>query len=151
MRPELRRAARAVVMVAVVIAFAAVAACSGDSGSAEELCARVDDDSQFERVLGDGLQLDDPDRAKEQLAGIDTQLRELRDSAPDELKDDLGVLIEAIGAISDAVDEGSDDALAAAQRELDEKRSEIESANAELETFRQTTCGTLTSTTTTAG
>ena len=130
---------------AAALLVTAVAACSnGSSGDPAAFCARIEDQSRFERVIGKGLDFTNPGRVKQQLDTIERQLRELRADAPGELKDDISVLLDAVGEIQEAAEDGSTEALREAQTALEDEQSDIESANADLETYRQTTCATVT-------
>ncbi len=91
----------------------AVSACGGDEGSAEELCNLMRTDRTISTVFA-GFDPTDTERALEQLRAARVTLGELRDAAPDEVRDDLDVEIAYVQDLIDGLSavEGGDAAEA---------------------------------------
>jgi hypothetical protein len=128
-----------------MLALALVAsACGDDDADVGAFCERARDQARFDAVF-EGFTLDDRVAAHDRLAAATDELEQLRDLAPSELRSDLVLLLDAVEAVDRAVDEldpSDPDSVERALAPIDERRADIEDANARLETFRQTRCQT---------
>ena len=134
----LRRAA-ALCAVALV---ASGGGCSEDGGSAEELCAAVRRDPTTLSVFS-GFDPSDASGALNRLRTARVSLGELRDAAPDEVRDDLDVEIAYVQALIDGLSslEGTDAADAVeVVRQVTEDHPDVDEAAAELVAFSAEHC-----------
>ena len=124
------------------VALVASGACSDDEGSAEELCATVRRDPTTLSVFSGFDPSDAPD-ALERLRTARVSLGELRDAAPDEVRDDLDVEIASIQALIDGLSslEGTDAADAVeVVRRVTEDHPDVDEAAASLAAFADDHC-----------
>lgn len=125
-----------------VLAVTGLVACTDDGGSAEALCEVVRTDRSVAAVFA-GFDPTDTERALEQLRTARVTLGELRDAAPDEVRDDLGVEIDYVQALIDGLDdiEGGDAAQAVeVVRQVTAEHPDVADAAANLATFGQEHC-----------
>ncbi|MET0904381.1 MAG: hypothetical protein ABWZ52_14175 [Acidimicrobiales bacterium] len=87
---------------AAVVAALALAACSEDEGSADELCKAVAE-SEVTAVF-QGFDPTDRDSALDQLRTARVTLGDLHDAAPGEVRDDVQVEIAYVQALIDALE-----------------------------------------------
>lgn len=136
-------------VLAVVVLFGA--ACSGDSelsigsdgtvssGGAEEFCAFLESDTDALEAEFGGSFDDDMDAFRNAMTA-------LRDSAPDEISDDMDVLFDVTITLVEAFDGIEDDDPAALGRmmeavaELEPRSAEIEAASANVEDWAIANC-----------
>jgi hypothetical protein len=132
---------RAAALCAVAL-IACGAACSDDEGSAEELCAAVRRDPATLSAF-DGFDPSDASDALDRLRTARVSLGELRDAAPDEVRDDLDVEIAYIQALIDGLSslQGTDAADAVeVVRQVTEDHPDVEDASAALVAFSAEHC-----------
>ncbi len=130
---------------AVACAVAVLAGCGGgNGGSAAELCAARRADTATASVFS-GFDPSDTERALEQLRAARVTLGQLRDAAPGEVRDDLGVEIDYVQALIDALEalDGTDAAQAVeAVRQVTADHPGVADAAAALAAFEKASCGT---------
>jgi hypothetical protein len=132
---------RAAALCAVAL-VASGAACSDDEGSAEELCAAVRRDPTMLSVF-DGFDPSDASDALDRLRTARVSLGELRDAAPDEVRDDLDVEISYIQGLIDGLSSlESTDATDAVEvvRQVTEDHPDVQDASATLVAFSAEHC-----------
>lgn len=138
----MRATGLAAVSVAVGISLAA---CSGDdSGSVEEFCSTVRADTTVGSVFADGFDPTHRTRALEQLGDARITLGELRDTAPDEVRDDLVVELDYVDALIEVLEgtEGEEpEAIVARVQRVTDEHSDVGQAAAALAAFAQEECG----------
>jgi hypothetical protein len=126
----------------VLVCAAALVACGGDDGSAEELCTAVRSEPSLTNAFA-GFDPTDIERALEQLRAARVTLGELRDAAPAEVRGDLTVEIDYVQALVDGLSslDGRDatETVAAVQRITDEHPG-VRDAAANLAAFAEETC-----------
>ena len=83
-----------------LLCLVALVACRSGGGSVEELCDAVRSDRSTAAVFS-GFDPSDTERALEQLRQARLTLGELRDAAPDEVRDDIDVEIAYVQALVD--------------------------------------------------
>ncbi len=133
------------VAAAAVAAVAAVAvgACSGDDGSATELCAALRAEPSVATAFA-GFDPTDTEAALDQLRGARVTLGRLRDAAPAEVRDDLTVEIDYVQALVDGLAEldgrDANEAVTIVQQVTDE-HPDVAAAAANLEAFTAESCG----------
>jgi len=118
-------------------------ACSDDSGSAKELCAALDSGRSFGTLFEGGLDPTDTVRALEQLRVAQVDLEQLRDVAPSEVRDDLDVELEYVGAlieVLETVDPDDPAAVVAAVNALGDRKGSVEAAAIQLRAFQTDHC-----------
>jgi hypothetical protein len=118
-------------------------ACSGDEGSAEELCAAVRDDPTLTSTFT-GFDPTDTDHALEQLRAARVSLGELRDAAPAEVRDDLTVEIDYVQALLEGIEglDGRDSAeTVAVVQQITSEHPDVDDAAASLAAFAAESCG----------
>lgn len=116
-------------------------ACS-DEGSAQELCDAVRSDRSIAAVFA-GFDPTDAERALDQLRTARVTLGELRDAAPEELRDDLAVEIDYVQALIDGLETvDRTDAAQSAEvvREVTAEHPDVDDAAAALAEFSQERC-----------
>lgn len=127
----------------VLFGAAALIACGGDEGSAEELCEAVRSEPSITSAF-QGFDPTDTEEALEQLRGARVTLGGLRDAAPSEVRDDLTVEIDYVQALIEGL-EGVDGRDAAATiavvQHVTAEHPEVGAAAAELAAFAAETCG----------
>jgi hypothetical protein len=126
----------------VLVCAAALVACGGDDGSAEELCTAVRSEPSLTNAFA-GFDPTDVEHALEQLRAARVTLGELRDAAPAEVRGDLTVEIDYVQALVDGLSslDGRDatETVAAVQRITDEHPG-VRDAAANLAAFAEETC-----------
>lgn len=130
--------ARALALVGAV----ALAACGGDEGSAEELCAAIRELPSVTSTFS-GFDPTDVDAALEQLREARVVLGELRDAAPAEVRDDVTVEIDYVQALVEGLEgvdgQDAEETVAVVQRITDE-HPDVQDASAELAAFAEESC-----------
>jgi hypothetical protein len=124
------------------IAVVALVACSGDSGSAEELCEIVRTDRTVGAVFS-GFDPTDTERALEQLRAARVTLGELHDAAPDEVRDDLTTEIEYVQALIDGLEgvtDGDPERAVEVVQQVTDEHEGVGDAAAALAAFSQEHC-----------
>ncbi|MCU1372228.1 MAG: hypothetical protein JWO77_3422 [Ilumatobacteraceae bacterium] len=112
MRRPLRTVATA---LAALLAAGALAACTSDSGSAEDFCAQVKQVPSLETVLSRFSEAD-PDVLQDRIDKARNAYDGLAAAAPDEIGDETDQVVSLVDAILSAVEENpADPAKAAAQ------------------------------------
>lgn len=130
-------------LAVALLCATALAACRSDKGSIEELCTAVRADRSTVAVFS-GFDPSNTERALEQLRAARVTLGELRDVAPDEVRDDLDVEIAYVQALVDGLAglEGADPAQAVeVVRQVTEDHPEVADAAGELASFSEEHCG----------
>jgi len=94
--------------VAALLGVAALVACTSGSGSTKELCEALDDGDGFATAFQE-FDPTDAATALGQVRSARVKLGDLKDAAPDEVRDDLQVEIDYLQALIDAL-EALDDA-----------------------------------------
>ena len=126
----------------VLLCAVALAACGGDEGSAEELCAAVRGQPGLTSTFT-AFDPTDTETALEQLRSARVALGELRDAAPAEVRDDLTIEIDYVQALVTGLEgvDGRDaeETVALVQRITDE-HPDVPSAQAELAAFAEESC-----------
>lgn len=132
---------------AAVVAAAGVltllAACGGDEGSTEELCAALRANPAVASTFT-GFDPSDPRHALEQLRSARVALGELRDAAPGAVRDELDVEIDYVQALIDGleqVDDGDATAAVEAVRQVTEAHPKVSDASASLAAYSSEHCG----------
>jgi hypothetical protein len=130
-------------MLVALVALGALAACGGDEGSAEELCAALRDQPSVASTFT-GFDPTDTEQALEQLRSARVTLGDLRDAAPAEVRDDLTVEIDYVQALIEGLEgvTGRDatEAVSVVQQITDE-HPRVGEAAASLTTFTEESCG----------
>ncbi len=130
---------RALLLVCAV----ALAACGGDEGSAEELCAAVRGEPGLTSTFT-GFDPTDTEAALEQLRAARVVLGDLRDAAPAEVRDDLTIEIDYVQALVEGLEgvdgRDSEETVALVQRITDE-HPDVAGAQAQLAAFAEESCG----------
>ena len=125
-----------------LLCVAALVACSGDEGSAEELCAAVRSDPSVTSAFV-GFDPTDTEHALDQLRAARVTLGELRGAAPAEVRDDLTVEIDYVQALVDGLESvdgrEASETVAVVQRITDE-HPDVEAAAANLAAFTRESC-----------
>jgi len=126
-----------------LLCAAALVACSGDDGSAEELCTAVRSEPSLTSAFS-GFDPTDTERALDQLRGARVTLGELRDTAPAEVRGDLTVEIDYVQALVEGLEgvDGRDtsETVAVVQRITDDHPG-VRQAAANLAAFAEESCG----------
>ena len=129
--------------LAVALLCVVAVACSGDEGSAEELCTAVRSDPSVTNAFS-GFDPTDTERALDQLRAARVTLGELRDAAPAEVRDDLTVEIDYVQALVDGLESvdgrEASETVAVVQRITDE-HPDVQGAAANLAAFAEESCG----------
>ncbi len=118
---------RSPIVILAAVCTLTLAACGDDGGggSADEFCSNL---AASQSIDVEGA--DDPTAA---IAA----LRDLQGSAPDAIKDDLRLIIDALAALTDLdFTNTSEEDIAA----LEEQFADLEDASARLETWAQENC-----------
>ena len=130
-------------VLGMLVALVALAACGGDEGSAEELCAALRDQPSVASTFT-GFDPTDTEQALEQLRSARVTLGDLRDAAPAEVRDDLTVEIDYVQALIEGLEgvTGRDatEAVSVVQRITDE-HPRVSEAAASLTAFTEESCG----------
>jgi hypothetical protein len=124
-----------------VVAAVALAACSEEEGSAEELCDAVAD-SEITAVF-QGFDPTDRDAALDQLRTARVTLGDLHDAAPGEVRDDLQREIDYVQALVDsleAVEPGDATDTALRIQAVTDAHPGIDEAAANLTAFAEEEC-----------
>jgi hypothetical protein len=119
-----------------------MAACGGDDGSAEELCAALRADPTTVSLF-EGFDPSDPARALDQLRTARVTLGELRDAAPSDVRDSLDAEIAYVQALIEGLEAlDRTDAAAAVEvvREVTAEHPGVDDAAAELTAFATEHC-----------
>jgi hypothetical protein len=119
-------------------------ACGDDNSDVAAFCQRARDQARFDAVF-DGFTVTDRADAHARIATAIDELEQLRDLAPGDLRDELGLLLDVLEEVDGAVDEldpSDPDSVERALAPINERSADIDEANARLETFRQTRCQT---------
>ncbi|HEX2575119.1 MAG TPA: hypothetical protein VHK88_02150 [Aquihabitans sp.] len=93
----------------------AAAACTDDVGSEEAFCDRVATVPPLATLLT-GFDDADPAELSRRLDSASSAYDDLRDAAPQEIRDDVGEVVRLVQAVIDAVEADADDPEAAADR-----------------------------------
>lgn len=128
---------------AAVLATVTLLGCGGGGGSVKELCTAVRANGSSAAVFS-GFDPSDTERALEQLRSARVTLGELRDAAPKEVRDELGVEIAYIQALIDGLAplDGSDAARAVeVVRQVTADHPKVTEAAATLDAFTKEQCG----------
>lgn len=137
-----RRGAAQILAVGLALALTA---CSDDEGSAEEFCTTVREDTTVGAVFAGGFDPTDVTRALEQLGAARITLGELRDAAPDDVRDDVVAELDYVDALVDTLeqaDERQPEAIVAAvQQVTTEHADDVSVAAGALAAFAQEECG----------
>lgn len=126
-----------------LLCVAALVACSDDEGSAAELCAAVREQPGVTNAFA-GFDPTDTERALEQLRAARVTLGELRDAAPSEVRDELGVEIAYLQALVEGLEtvDGQDPAeTVALVQQITDQHPGVEGAAANLAAFAEESCG----------
>jgi hypothetical protein len=109
----------------------------GDGEASDEFCGMAETFAEEENL--DELDFEDPDDV-EIAVGL---LEEFRDAAPDDVAEDIDLLVEAFGAIVEVLNDNPDDpeAQAEAFAELEEEFADVEQATERVEEFTREACG----------
>ncbi|MFZ6003875.1 MAG: hypothetical protein ACOYXM_08070 [Actinomycetota bacterium] len=121
---------------------AVLAACGGDEGSAEELCAAVRADRSTPAVFS-GFDPTDTSRAVEQLREARVTLGELRDAAPSELRDDIDLEIAYVQALLERLEDlggAEPESVVQAVREVTDAHPDVADAAARLDAWSDESC-----------
>jgi hypothetical protein len=127
---------------APLVAALTLVACGGGGGSTEKLCKAVRSDHSIAAVFA-GFDPTNPERALEQLRTARVTLGELRDAAPDEVRDDIDVEIAYVQALVDGIDgvEPGDAAHAVeVVRQVTADHPEVADAAAALSSWSEKNC-----------
>ncbi|MEO1062237.1 MAG: hypothetical protein AAFZ07_12525 [Actinomycetota bacterium] len=110
-----------------------LAACGGSSSSASEesFCGRLS-----ELVSADGLELEDPEQAAQAVEIV----RGLRDAAPSEIRDDVGVLADFVETFAE-IDPDDEEAAFEALGEFLVQGDQLEAAGERVERYASEECG----------
>ncbi len=125
-----------------LLCAAALVACSGDEGSAEELCAAVREQPALTNAFA-GFDPTDTERALEQLRAARVTLGELRDAAPSEVRADLTIEIDYVQALIEgleAVDGRDTNETVAVVQEITDEHPDVPQAAANLAAFADESC-----------
>jgi hypothetical protein len=125
-----------------MLAATGLLACGDDGGSAEALCEVVRTDRSVAAVFS-GFDPTDTERALEQLRTARVTLGELRDAAPEEVRDDLGVEIDYVQALIeglDGIEAGDASQAVEVVRQVTNDHADVGDAAANLATFSQERC-----------
>lgn len=139
--PRLAVARSVAALVALVVS--ALAACTDDGGSAEELCRAVSRSDELTTSF-QGFDPTDPATALEQLRPARVTLGELLDAAPEEVRDDLQVEIDYLQALIETLEEVEPgDAVESALQvqAVTDAHPQITDAAAALAAFAERECG----------
>ena len=134
---------RPLAVAAALALVAGAAACSGDGGSDEELCALVEDTSAYEGRFGEGLDPTDTERALEQLESARADLTRLRAAAPsavDDALDDELTYVDALIDVLETADPADPVVVVNAVNSLEEERAAADVAALELKAWAEETC-----------
>jgi hypothetical protein len=125
------------------VSVVAIAACSSDSGSTDELCQALGENPGFASVF-EGFDPTDATAALEQLRTARVELGELKDVAPDEVGDDLQVEIDYVQGLIDALEALEPDAdaseVALTVQSVTDVHPDVRDAAATLEQFAKDEC-----------
>lgn len=131
--------------LAVVVALSLGAGgCGGNEGSVEEFCTTVREDTTVGAVFAGGFDPTDLTRALEQLGAARITLGELRDAAPDEVRDDVTTeldYVDALAATLEEADERQPEAIVASVQQVTTEHADVGDAAASLAAFAQEECG----------
>ena len=125
-----------------LLCVAALVACSGDEGSAEELCTAVRAQPSLTNAFA-GFDPTDTEHALEQLRAARVTLGELRDAAPSEVRDDLTVEIDYVQALVEgleAVDGHDTSETVTVVQQITDEHPEVADAAANLAAFAEESC-----------
>jgi hypothetical protein len=125
-----------------LLCVAALVACSGDEGSAEELCTAVREQGGLTNAFA-GFDPTDTEHALEQLRAARVTLGELRDAAPSEVRDDLTVEIDYVQALVEGLEgvDGHDTSeTVAVVQQITDEHPDVGEAAANLAAFAQESC-----------
>jgi hypothetical protein len=127
---------------ALVLAAVVLVACGGGGGSTEKLCKAVRSDHSIAAVFA-GFDPTNTERALEQLRSARVTLGELRDAAPDEVRDDIDLEIDYVQALVDGIDgiDSGDSAQAVeVVRQVTADHPDVADAAAALSTWSGKNC-----------
>jgi hypothetical protein len=127
-----------------LLCAAALFACSGDEGSAEELCAAVREQPSLTNAFA-GFDPTDTEHALEQLRAARVTLGELRDAAPSEVRADLSVEIDYVQALVEGLEgvDGHDTSeTVAVVQQITDEHPDVADAAASLAAFAEESCST---------
>ena len=125
-----------------LLCAAALFACGGDEGSAEELCAAVREQPALTNAFA-GFDTTDTERALEQLRAARITLGELRDAAPSEVRADLTVEIDYVQDLIEgleAVDGRDTSVTVAVVQQITDEHPDVGQAAADLAAFADESC-----------
>jgi hypothetical protein len=125
-----------------LLCIAALVACSGDEGSAQELCAAVRDQPSLTNAFA-GFDPTDTEHALEQLRAARVTLGDLRDAAPSEVRDDLTVEIDYLQALVtglEGVDGQDTSETVALVQQITDEHPDVAEAAANLAAFAEESC-----------
>ena len=138
----------AIVMAAVLVAAAALGACSDDEGDPEAFCAGIEEIASVEALIGGAPAEQDPGTSMRNAA---ERMRQLSGDAPEEIDGDVRRIADAVEALAEAAAD-PDVGVAARLSEIDLEL--LGEAAANVERYARDECGvdlsTSTSTTPTA-
>jgi len=127
--------------VALVVALG-LAACSDESGSAEELCAALGAADGLATVFA-GFDPTDSEAALDQLRTARVELGELQEAAPSDVRDDLQVEIDYVQALIDGLEQvpaGDPAAAAAMVQSVTDAHPDVQAAADGLEAYAAASC-----------
>lgn len=126
-----------------LVTVAALVGCGSGGGSTDDLCNAVHSDRSIAAVFS-GFDPTNAERALDQLRSARVTLGNLRDAAPDEVRDDLDVEIDYVQALVDglaALDGGDASQAVEVVRQVTADHPDVANAAAALETWSQKSCG----------
>ena len=125
-----------------LLALSVVAACSGDGGSAGDLCRALAGTEGITTQL-QGFDPTDRDGALDLLRPARVTLGELRNEAPDEVRDDLQVEIDYVQSLIEGLEQvpaGDPAAAATAVQAVTDAHPDVADASARLQAFADREC-----------
>ena len=126
----------------MLLGVATLVACTSGSGSTKELCEALDDGDGFATTFQE-FDPTDAATALDQVRSARVKLGDLKDAAPDEMRDDLQVEIDYLQALVDAL-EALDDAdateVALTIQSVADAHPDVAAAAATLQEFATERC-----------